>query len=90
MLRNQLDDLNEQLTRTTDDYVSMKIEHQMRSLMKRLIIEDNEVYSVDEMIRAAKERRKNNKMLRNHGFDQRWGQYPGNTPQSSGYFYRGT
>lgn len=88
MLRNQLHDLNEKLTKATDEYISMKIEHDMRNLMKRLVIEENEIYSVDEMIRQSKEKRKNNKMLRNHGFDsQMWGQYP--VTQNQGYFIRG-
>ncbi len=88
LLRNRINELNESLKKTNDDFICQKIEHEMRTLMGRLIFEENEVFSVDEMIQRARERRKNNKMIRNYGFEsQRWGQYP--RPQNESYYIRG-
>lgn len=88
-LRDKLESLNDQLAASNDDYISMKIEHQMRSLMAHIVIEDNDVFSVDEMIRLTKERRKSNKFHQHNTQNQtyRWGQQ--HTPQSFGYFTRG-
>lgn len=82
-LRHKLKELEQQLTKTTDDYVSMKIEQQMRVIMQQVSIDDNEeVFSVDEMIRKAKENRKTRRI--NNSYNQ-WSNY---TPQSSGYYLR--
>lgn len=87
-LRLQLTELNEQLGKTHDEYISMKLEQQMRGIMGKLIFNENEVFSVDEMIRQSRERRKNSKMFRNQGVQQRWGGQT-YTPQSYGSYYRG-
>jgi hypothetical protein len=91
-LRKKLDDLSDQLAKTADDYVSMKIEHQMRSLMHGITVEEDEILSVDEMIRISRERRKTNRLDKyssSNGQNNHWSKYQQHTPQSSGYFVRG-
>jgi hypothetical protein len=92
-LRKQLDDLSTQLSKTTDEYISMKIEHQMRSIMGRISVEDNDsITSVDEMIRVARERRKTSRLDKyssNNSQGNHWSKYQSPVQNPNGYFVRG-
>lgn len=91
-LRQRLEDLSKRLSSSNDDYVSMKIENEMKSLVSQLVIDEGEIISVDEMIRVARGRRKENKFNRysqqSHQHS-RWAGYH-NAPMSHGYYIRGS
>jgi hypothetical protein len=57
-LRQMLHELNERLKKERDEFIAVKIEQQMRVIMQKLYTEEREVFSVDEMIRKAREARK--------------------------------
>jgi len=62
-LRIDIEALSDALGHERDEYMSQRIEQAMRSLMVRVIREENEIFSVDELIRGAKERRRARKAL---------------------------
>ena len=57
--RQQLEELTKRLAAERDDYICMKLEQEMRVLMSRIVFQESEVYAVDELIRQAKESRRN-------------------------------
>jgi len=57
-IRERMDAIYDQLTNEVDDYVSMRLEHELRALDKRVILAAGEVYSLDNLIRQAKESKK--------------------------------
>lgn len=67
-IRNEIEELCDQLTNEKDDYVSMKIEQRIRILERQITEEVDEVNSVDELIRKAKEKKKKN--MRNRRYNQ--------------------
>jgi hypothetical protein len=90
-LRDKLNQLSDQLAKTSDEYISMKIEQQMRSIVTEIIVEDDDILSVDELIRTSRERRKTNRLDRyssNNGQNNHWSKYQQYTPQSNGYYIR--
>ena len=60
-LRRRIEELYEKLSAETDDFVSMRLEQELRLLDKRLILEADEIYSVDNLIRSAKETKRHNR-----------------------------
>jgi hypothetical protein len=58
-MRSRVQELTEKIAKEKDDYLCMSYENELRSLMSKIVFEDNEVYSVDELIRQARETRKN-------------------------------
>ena len=56
-LREDIARLCDQLSEEKDDFISMKLEQKIRSLEKEVIIDIEELNSVDEMIRKAKEKK---------------------------------
>lgn len=62
-LRVDIDALGDALGQEKDEYMQIRIEQAMRSLMHKVVQEENNMFSVDELIRSAKERRRNRKQL---------------------------
>lgn len=58
-IRRSIEKIYNLLSKETDEYVCMKLEHQLRHLDKKIILENNEIYSVDEIIKQAKEAKRN-------------------------------
>lgn len=58
-LRERIKQLSEAMVRERDDFISERMEQEMRSLMSQLVFEDNEVVSVDDLVRRAREARRN-------------------------------
>lgn len=58
-IRERIDDLSMQLSKTRDEYLCFKIEQEMRLLMGKIVQQEGEIISVDDMIKQAKERRRN-------------------------------
>jgi hypothetical protein len=59
LLRLKIKELSEQMLQERDDFVSERMEQEMRALMAQLIFEDNEIFSVDDMVQRAREARRN-------------------------------
>ncbi len=57
-VRNEIEELCDQLTDEKDEFVSVKLEQRIRVLERQLTGENDELNSVDEMIRKAKEKKK--------------------------------
>ena len=60
-LRERIDVLQEELSHEQDDAVAILIEREMRVLDRKLINENGEIHSVDELIRQANEQKRGQK-----------------------------
>lgn len=61
-LREQIKELTDKLGAQRDSFVVARLEQQIRSLSSRVILEVNEVFNVDELIRQAREKKKTSKL----------------------------
>jgi hypothetical protein len=57
-LRERITQLYDQLSTEVDDYVCQRLEHEVRKLDKQVILEEGEIYSVNELINKALENRR--------------------------------
>lgn len=57
-IRNQIDDIYDRLTAEEDEYVSMRMELELRRLDKQIVLRDGEIRSVDALIRQIRESKK--------------------------------
>lgn len=53
-IRERITELYDRLTQEEDDNVAERIEAQLRSLDRRIVVEEGEIYSLDELLREAK------------------------------------
>jgi hypothetical protein len=60
-LRAQLETAYNRLTGESDEFVCMRLEHEIRALSRKLESEDQTAVSFDDLIRQAREVRKNRK-----------------------------
>lgn len=59
--RERLEELSVLISKARDDYMVIKYEQEIRALSSLIVYEEGEIISVDEMIRRAKEKKKENK-----------------------------
>lgn len=64
-LREKIELLTEELGRERDKFVAQRLEQEVRALMKHVVVKADEIYSVDELLRTAKERRVEKKRFTN-------------------------
>lgn len=57
-LRGQIEALVEQIRNERDDYIVQKLEMKLRSLAPKLIVEENEHFSMDSLIRDLRDQRR--------------------------------
>lgn len=57
-IRQRMIKLYDELENEENDYVTMKIEQELRLLNKKLILRENEIFSIDQLIKAAYEKKK--------------------------------
>ena len=67
-IRRRIEKIYEQLTNEQDDFLAIKLEQELRLLDKKIILESNEIYSVDEVIRQARETKRNKRLNKNLNF----------------------
>lgn len=60
-IRDRIKELYQLLTDEVDEYLTYKLEQELRLLDKKLVLEANEIFSLDELINKAKEHRKFNR-----------------------------
>lgn len=58
-IRSRIEEIYNQLTGEYDDFVAQRMEQELRMLDKKIILEQDEIYSVDELIRSARETKRN-------------------------------
>lgn len=63
-LRKDMMALFEKLSSEPDEYIAEKLELKLRAMERRLEVEDSEVFSLDQMLAEAREKRKQNKRSR--------------------------
>lgn len=73
-IRRKIETVFEELSSETDDYVSERLEHELRRLDKQIILETGEVYSVDALIKQARDTKRDKR--------RRWSPHTGD---SNGY-----
>lgn len=61
--REKIDELLDLIQEERDRYVIMKYENQIRSLVSKLVLRENEIFSVDEMLNNIKAQKKINKSI---------------------------
>jgi hypothetical protein len=57
-IRERIDELYNLLTEEDDDFITLQMEHELRMLSRRLILEVGEIYSLDNLIKQAKEKKR--------------------------------
>jgi hypothetical protein len=67
-LRARIEDLYEKLTNEDDEYVSARMELELRRLDKQLVLESGEVHSVDALIRQVKESKRSRQVARTRNY----------------------
>ncbi len=67
-IRQKIDQIYEELVKEKDEFIAMKLEQELRLLDKRIILESNDVWSVDEVIRMARDAKRNNRLKKNISF----------------------
>jgi hypothetical protein len=66
-IRERINALAEKITAAKDLFVIARIEQEVRVLSSRMILEENEVFNVDELIRGAKEKKRTDRATGNGG-----------------------
>lgn len=60
-VRERINVLADRITQSKDTFVITRIEQEIRALSSRVILEENEIFNVDELVRTAKEKRRANR-----------------------------
>ncbi len=63
-IRRRIDEIYKALTEKTDEFVISKLEHELKVLDMKLVLRENEVYSMDELLKRAKDARKNRRFIK--------------------------
>jgi hypothetical protein len=66
-LRAKIKNVSEQMLKERDDFISERLEQELRALMTQLVFDDNEVFSVDDLLNRAREARRNRLRLTGQG-----------------------
>ena len=56
-LREKIEKMAEDLGKERDKFVAQRLEQQIRSTMRHIVVKEDEIFSVDELLRTAKEKR---------------------------------
>jgi hypothetical protein len=57
-IREQIETLYEQLSKESNEWISQRIEHQLRMLDRRLVLEQGEIFSLDTLLNNAREKKR--------------------------------
>ncbi len=72
-VRERIEDIYSQLTKEADDWVTQRLEFELRSLDKKIILESGEKYSLDELIHDAREMRRQRKAtVTNNSYEKQY------------------
>lgn len=87
-IRAEIEELYEKIKRENDDNIVQRLEFKLRTLNRSLILEEGEIFSVDDLINSVREERKNS---RYNGFRDTTGHFGNYNQQvvASGGFSNG-
>lgn len=57
-IRREIEEIYEKMMNETDENASLRLELRLRTLDKRLILQDDDAYSLDDLLRSARESRR--------------------------------
>lgn len=60
-IRRKIEELYEEINQEQDPFVIQKLEHTLRMLNRQLVLEDGEIFSVDELINSLREKKRNSR-----------------------------
>ena len=63
--RQRVEEIYKDLSKEQDEYVCMRLEQELRVLDRKIILEEGEVFSVDQLIHDARETKRNRFKQRN-------------------------
>ncbi|MBB5409316.1 hypothetical protein HDG34_003257 [Paraburkholderia sp. HC6.4b] len=63
-IQDEIGRLADELSREPNEWVAARIEHQMRLLDRRIVLEEGEIFSMDTLINQAKEKKRERRLLR--------------------------
>ena len=86
-IRDRITALGERLKKEQDDFISMRLEQELRLLTKRIVLDDNEVFSVDELLTQIRENKRHQRRGGGINPDQRRFYEQRALQQSHGSFY---
>ncbi|BAW19286.1 putative terminase, large subunit [Ralstonia phage RP31] len=67
VIRERINALADKIAQAKDLFVIVRLEQEMRALSNRVVVEENEVFNVDNLIREAKERKRTDRAASNTG-----------------------
>lgn len=62
-IRDRIEELFEELSNEEDEYVATRLIQELKVLDKRIILEDDETYSIDALLNKVNENKRNNRRL---------------------------
>jgi hypothetical protein len=65
-IRGEMEDLYERLRAESNDLIASNLEHKLRALNRRLILEEGEVFSIDELISSLKDSKRQARVIKNN------------------------
>ncbi len=57
-IRSEIEDLIEKIGKESDDFIVQRLEFQLRNLNRKLVLEEGEIFSLDDLINSVREQRK--------------------------------
>lgn len=63
-IRRRIEEIYDELMNADDDVLAMKLEHELLMLDKKIVLRNDDVYSIDDILRQTREARKNSKFRR--------------------------
>ena len=63
-IRRRIEEIYDELINTSDEVIVMKLEHELMLLDRRIVLRNDDVYSIDDILRQTREARKNSKFRR--------------------------
>ncbi|BAW18998.1 putative terminase, large subunit [Ralstonia phage RP12] len=67
VIRERINALADKIAQAKDLFVIVRLEQEMRALSSRVVVEENEVFNVDNLIREAKERKRTDRAASSTG-----------------------
>jgi hypothetical protein len=65
-IRQEIVAIEEELSKTNDDFIILKLEQKLRSLNRSIVLEEGEVFSVDELINNVRESKRANRVAKHN------------------------
>ena len=84
-LRARVSDLTERISSARDSFLTARLEQEIRAISYRVVVEENEIFNVDDMIRLAKEKKKADRFSGNNSFSAAYARPANSSWNGAGY-----